>query len=397
MILITSHGSFQYSMYPLIQPFFLLNQVDVQSGVSAVGGGVGGGPHLARLYTEAMEDSVMKCFPAENGAVNCINCMCHSTENLYRYKTTSVARAADDFYPQRPESHTVHLVNVAYNSLFIGEICLPDWDMFHSLHESAGLHAAARAVGGCPVYVSDAPGQHDSELLRKLVLPDGSVLRAKLPGRPTRDCLFAKVGSDGTSALKIWNQNPCGAGVVGTFNVQGVAWNFDSHENELVHPTPPSITAVVKPNDVESLRDSVGPFVALRHRSSTLEFLPTGDSTMKAKLNSRDWEIFTIVPVQIYDKIMWAPVGLADMLNSGGAVLEAGDVHHDSSSSMTRAQFVIRGPGRFVGFTNHRPSHVYLDGSDIIFSHDEEACEMSFMLPTETKTGSPHHVTVVWD
>ncbi|KAG0482086.1 hypothetical protein HPP92_010170 [Vanilla planifolia] len=51
-------------------------------------------------------------------------------------------------------------------------------------------HAAARAVGGGPIYVSDKPGNHDFDLLRKLVLPDGSVLRAMLPGRPTRDSLF---------------------------------------------------------------------------------------------------------------------------------------------------------------------------------------------------------------
>ena len=63
--------------------------------------------------------------------------------------------------------------------------------MFHSNHESAGLHAAARAIGGCPVYVSDKPGDHDPELLRKLVLPTGEVLRAQNPGRPTKDCLFA--------------------------------------------------------------------------------------------------------------------------------------------------------------------------------------------------------------
>jgi raffinose synthase len=37
---------------------------------------------------------------------------------------------------------------------------------------------------------SDKPGNHDFNLLKKLVLPDGSILRAKLPGRPTRDCLF---------------------------------------------------------------------------------------------------------------------------------------------------------------------------------------------------------------
>jgi len=94
-----------------------------------------------------MEDSVSKRFRADNGASNVINCMCHSTENLYRYQTTAVARASEDFFPDRPETHTVHLINVAYNSLFLGEICLPDWDMFHSKHESARLHAAARAIG----------------------------------------------------------------------------------------------------------------------------------------------------------------------------------------------------------------------------------------------------------
>jgi hypothetical protein len=52
--------------------------------------------------------------------------------------------------------------------------------------QAARLHAAARAVSGGAIYVSDKPGQHDFDLLRELVLPDGSVLRGKLPGRPTR-------------------------------------------------------------------------------------------------------------------------------------------------------------------------------------------------------------------
>jgi hypothetical protein len=52
--------------------------------------------------------------------------------------------------------------------------------------QAARMHAAARAVSGGAIYVSDKPGQHDFELLRELVLPDGSVLRGKLPGRPTR-------------------------------------------------------------------------------------------------------------------------------------------------------------------------------------------------------------------
>ena len=44
---------------------------------------------------------------------------------------------------------------------------------------------------------SDKPGNHNFDLLRKLVLPDGSVLRAQLPGRPTRDCLFVDPARDG--------------------------------------------------------------------------------------------------------------------------------------------------------------------------------------------------------
>jgi raffinose synthase len=378
-------------------------KVDVQSGVSATGtgDGVGGGPHISKLYTDAMEASVSKRFQASNGASNCINCMCHSTENLYRYKSTAVARASEDFFPGKPESHTVHLVNVAYNSLFLGEICLPDWDMFHSLHESAALHAAARAIGGCPVYVSDKPGQHDTQLLRKLVMPDGSILRAKQPGRPTRDCLFEDVTSDEISALKIWNENSYG-GVVGAFNVQGVAWNFDTHENDVLDPSPPRLLAEVKPYDIESLKDMPGSFVALRHRSSTLDFLPTGNSVVTAPLEHRDWEIVTIVPIQVEDNILWAPIGLADMMNAGGALLSAGKLNRDSSTSSMRARFESRGPGRFVAFTNVPPARVLLDNKDttginLPFLHDGETGELSITLPSESSEGSAHHVTVEWD
>ena len=65
------------------------------------------------------------------------------------------------------------------------------------------MHATARAVSGSSVYVSDFPGVHDIELLRRLVLPDGRVLRALLPGRPTRDSLFCDVLRDNQSLLKV--------------------------------------------------------------------------------------------------------------------------------------------------------------------------------------------------
>lgn len=63
-----------------------------------------------------------------------------------RMENTVIARSSDDFWPQDPASHTTHVAVNAYNSLFMGAVVQPDWDMFHSRHPAALLHATARVV-----------------------------------------------------------------------------------------------------------------------------------------------------------------------------------------------------------------------------------------------------------
>ncbi|EKX37364.1 hypothetical protein GUITHDRAFT_78114, partial [Guillardia theta CCMP2712] len=144
-------------------------KVDAQAAFTMLGEGNGGTVKVTQKHIHMMEESVSRHF----GSSNCINCMCHPTECLYSYKerqeeqTTSIVRASDDFWPDDPASHTTHLVNVAYNSLFLGEIAQPDWDMFQSDHPTSHIHAIARAVGGCSVYVSDKPERHNFDLLRR--------------------------------------------------------------------------------------------------------------------------------------------------------------------------------------------------------------------------------------
>ena len=58
-------------------------------------------------------------------------------------------------------------------------------------------------VSGGPVYVSDRPGKHNMELLKRMVLPDGNVLLCTQPGRPTLDCLFADCMRDKQTLLKV--------------------------------------------------------------------------------------------------------------------------------------------------------------------------------------------------
>lgn len=149
-------------------------KVDAQCILETLGAGLGGRVEITKQYHQALDASVARNFP-DNG---CIACMSHNLESLYWYysffslsshflilrnmshhlnlnssKQTSIVRASDDFYPRDPVSHTIHIAAVSYNSVFLGEVMLTDWDMFHSLHPAAEYHGSARAISGGPVYV----------------------------------------------------------------------------------------------------------------------------------------------------------------------------------------------------------------------------------------------------
>lgn len=157
----------------------------------------------------------------------------------------------------------LHLHANALAGVWFGEFMQPDWDMFQSLHARAAYHAAARAVSGGPVYVSHKVSAHDFELLHKLVLSDGSVLRVDHPGRPTLDCLYADPTREPV-LLKIFNLNG-DCGVIGIFNAR--------HGTSASAP----ISGSVAPSDVSMLRRS--DYAAFAHRSGHLRRCAFDDRT----------------------------------------------------------------------------------------------------------------------
>ena len=40
---------------------------------------------------------------------------------------TNLARVSDDFYPTNPASWAAHIANCSFNTLFMGEVVVPDW------------------------------------------------------------------------------------------------------------------------------------------------------------------------------------------------------------------------------------------------------------------------------
>ncbi|KAM7499054.1 hypothetical protein LguiA_023468 [Lonicera macranthoides] len=343
-------------------------KVDVQNILETLGAGHGGRVKLARKYHQALEASISRNFP-DNGI---ISCMSHNTDGLYSVKRTAVIRASDDFWPRDPASHTIHIASVAYNTIFLGEFMQPDWDMFHSLHPMAEYHGAARAVGGCAIYVSDKPGQHDFDLLKKLVLPDGSILRAKLPGRPTRDCLFSDPARDGKSLLKIWNLNDF-TGVVGAFNCQGAGWCKVGKKNLIHDEQPDTVTGIIRAKDVDYLPKVAderwnGDAIVYSHLCGDVVYLPVNASLLLT-LKAREYEVFTVVPVKkLAGGVTFAPIGLVKMFNSGGAIKELKyEVERSGIVGMK-----VRGCGIFGAYSSVRPKRVIVDGEETEFRYEEE-------------------------
>ncbi|XP_022987599.1 probable galactinol--sucrose galactosyltransferase 6 isoform X2 [Cucurbita maxima] len=362
-------------------------KVDAQCILETLGAGFGGRVELTRQYHQALDASVARNF-ADNGI---IACMSHNTDALYCAKQTAVVRASDDFFPRDPVSHTIHIAAVAYNSVFLGEIMLPDWDMFHSLHPAAEYHASARAISGGPVYVSDAPGNHNFELLKKLVLPDGSVLRARLPGRPTRDCLFSDPARDGVSLLKIWNLNKF-TGVVGIYNCQGAAWNSRERKNTFHDTNSDALTGYVKGRDVHAISEVAadsdwnGDCAFYRNLSGELVTLPY-NSALPVSLKVLAFDVFTITPIKVLAPgFTFAPIGLIDMFNAGGAIdglkyeVKVGSELSENRSSelVGIVHLEVKGCGRFGAYSSAKPRRCTVDSSEVEFGYESESGLVTF-------------------
>lgn len=351
-------------------------KVDAQTILETLGKGYGGRVNLARKYHEALEASIARNF-SDN---DIISCMSHNTDGLYSEKKTAIMRASDDFFPRDPASHTIHVASVAYNSTFVGEFMQPDWDMFHSQHPMAEYHGAARAVSGCAIYVSDKPECHDFNLLKKLSLPDGSILRAKLPGRPTGDCLFSDPARDKKSLLKIWNLNSF-SGVIGVFNCQGAGWCRVTKKPLIHEEHVETLTGSITAKDVDYLPRVAddgwsGDTIAYSHRGGEVVYL-LKNSSYSIVLNPREYEVFTVVPVKsLSNGAKFAPIGLLEMFNSGGAI---SDLKYELDEPMT-ISMRVRGCGMFGAYSLAQPKRVLVESREVPFEYRQGSGLVTFAL-----------------
>ncbi len=315
-------------------------KVDVQCGLEGVGYGAEGRVAVARKFHEGLEGSVHRNFGGE-----LINCMSCSNDIIYTTEASNMMRSSDDFFPTKPESHGVHIYKNAVNSMWMSEFTHCDWDMFQTTHEFGWFHAAARAVSGSPIYVSDKTDGHDFELIQKLVLSDGKLPRASQIARPTLDSLF-RDPMNGKDPFKIFNYNPIG-GVIAAFNMEA---NLDGKVGK-------TITGKISPSDIDGFLGES--YAVYSHMSKDLVLLPASKS-LKFTLEPQKFEIFTVVPM---DNGV-APIGLTAKFNSG-ATMESAQWKTNNIYAVT-----VKDGGELLVASEKTPVKVLANGKKVPFTQD---------------------------
>ncbi|GAB4830592.1 Tethering factor for nuclear proteasome sts1 [Ancistrocladus abbreviatus] len=349
-------------------------KVDVIHTLEYVSEEHGGRVQLAKSYYDGMSESLKKNL---NGT-NLISSMQQCNDFFFLgTKQISMGRVGDDFWFQDPNGDPngvfwlqgVHMIHCSYNSLWMGQIIHPDWDMFQSDHVCAKFHAGSRAICGGPVYVSDSLGGHDFDLLKKLVYPDGTIPKCLHYALPTRDCLFKNPLFDQKTILKIWNFNKYG-GVVGAFNCQGAGWDKKERRIKGYKECYRAMEGSVHVSDIEWDQREEG--IEMGCAEEYAVYLNQADSVLFTTLKSEpihiviqpsSFEIFSFVPVmKLARTVRFAAIGLTNMFNSGGTIQES---KYKDCGADTSATMKIKGGGTFLAYSSEPPKKCFVNGAEV--------------------------------
>ncbi|GAU35819.1 hypothetical protein TSUD_155940 [Trifolium subterraneum] len=327
-------------------------KIDVTHVLEMLSEDYGGRVELAKAYYKALTDSVRKHFKG-NGVI-------------------SSMQQCNDF------------MFLGTQTISLGRV---DWDMFQSHHACSEFHAASRAISGGPIYVSDSVGNHNFKLLKKLVLPDGTILRCQHYALPTRDSLFVDPLHDGKTMLKIWNLNKY-SGVLGLFNCQGGGWCPLTRRNKSASEFSHSVTCFASPKDIEwnkgktpiCIKD-VDVFAVYMFKDENLKLLQSTES-VQVSLEPFSFELMTVSPVTVLPKksIQFAPIGLVNMLNSGGSILS---LEFDGDENLVKIG--VRGQGEMKVFASQKPISCLIDEVSVKFEYDDSMVVLHVPWPGSSK------------
>ena len=193
---------------------------------------------------------------------------------------------------------------------------------------------------------------------------------------PARYCLCSDTTREDT-LLKLCNRNGPAA-VIGVFNAQsGTASAAPASAADAASPV--ELRGAAGPRDLPQLGGTR--FACYAHNRQTLELL-AADAQKPISLGPRGFELLSLVPMEQG----FAPIGLADKLNSAGAIASV------AWSEGPACELRIRDQGEFLAWCERRPAAVEVDQQVLDFAYHAEARSLRVTLTTP----GPQTLRVRW-
>lgn len=104
--------------------------------------------------------------------------------------------------------------------------------------------------------------------------------------------------------------------------------------------------------------------------------------TVQVSLHPFNYELFTISPVTVLPEksIQFAPIGLVNMLNSGGAIQSM-----EIEKTENLARIGVRGSGEMRVFASEKPARCKIDGEEVEFGYEDNMVRLQLAWPASAR------------
>lgn len=175
-------------------------------------------------------------------------------------------------------------------------------------------------------------------------------------------------------------------GVIGAFNCQGGGWCRETRRNQCFSQYSHKVTAKTNAKDIEwntgknpiSIEGVELFAVYLSESKKLILSKPTDD--IEISLEPFTFELITISPVTTLpgNSVKFAPVGLVNMLNTGGAV-------RSLCYSESGVKVGVKGSGEMRVFASAKPRSCMIDGEDAVYEYEEKM--VALQVPWSNPSG----------
>lgn len=149
-----------------------------------------------------------------------------------------------------------------------------------------------------------------------------------------------------------------------------------------------SVTCFASPKDIEWSKgkhpiciEGVDVFAVYTFKDEKLKLMKCTEN-IQVSLEPFSFELLTVSPVRVLPKnsVQFAPIGLVNMLNTGGSIMS---LEFDEQENLVRIG--VKGHGEMRVFASEKPVSCKIDGAPVTFEYGDSMVRVQVMWPNSPR------------